>query len=250
MGERRSDVKGSRYLRFALWACLVGFAANAVLTAALVLIPDLGPEVRELLSIPLGTAAVFATLAAALYFGPILRTRRMRAAAEEALGIDLDLERLRKQPVDLDRVRDRIVSVGLVPTGQDVATEYGEYQSRLTQVFVVTDEGDDLDVAVHRDSREAVADALWLARQLQIPLMDGRTSFPHTFMPEELEELDEDLVRSESESESEPVCRTTESESESESEPAPESESEPEPEPEPEEHLDRARRAARARQRS
>ena len=157
--------------------------------------------------------------------------RRQRQIAARALGLDVDFGRWRESPGDLEVLRERVASVGVLRTGQSGDHQHKDYGEGLTQSFVITRDGDTIDLAADRDTARVVGDALWLAQQLQVPLLDGRTSQTRTLMPVELEGLDEDLVRVESESETE---TETETESEAESE----------------DPLDRARRAARSRQRT
>ncbi len=163
----------------------------------------------------LGTAAILAAAGLA----PWLVKRRQRQIAAETLGLDVDFGRLRESPADLDVLRERVVSVGVLRTGQSGDHRQKDYGEGLTHSFVITREGDTVDLAATRDPARVVGDALWLAQQLQVPLLDGRTSQTRTLMPAELEGLDEDLVRLESE-------------------------------PESEDPLDRTRRAARSRQRT
>jgi hypothetical protein len=147
-------------------------------------------------------------LAGALFVAPALRKRRMQKEAELAIGVDLDIPRLRNAPADLELLAGRIASVGLLRSGEEGSSQLGEYSRKLTQSFVITSDGETVDMELGGRERGVIANALWLAQQLQVPLMDGRTSQTYTFMPDELGALDEDLVVPESESESESESET------------------------------------------
>ena len=223
---------------------ILGGAVASVAGAYLLLV--VGTRVAEEMAGGNAAAIAVAALGVALLVvgavvAPWLLHRRHRQATAQALGVDVDLGRLWDNPDDVEALRERIVSVGLVRSGVSSHQREKDSGEGMTQSFVVTREGDTVDLEQAADPAAVVSHALWLARQLEIPLMDGRTSIPHTFMPEELSGLDDDLVRSEPEPEPEP---------ESESEAETESESESEPEPESKEQVARARLAARARQRS
>lgn len=180
----------------------------------------------------------FLVTLALLVGAPYLIRRRRRARQERVLGATLEIDILRADPRRLEGLRARVVSVGVIRTGDMDGGTTDSPTRELVESFVITHDGDTVDVESHTDPSRIVSRARWLAIQLDVPLVDGRDSLHRTFTPDELPGLDDDLRRVEGEAESE-----TESESGSESETEPETARE-------DPDVERARRAARARQRS